>query len=77
MLGLALGGVVAAAPSVEATCDDVLELASLAGEPVDGDDRQACVRYYEDQRADRGVLGWAWLSWCTWGANSIPEAGEC
>jgi hypothetical protein len=72
-----LGGPVVAAPSVEATCDTVLELAAIAGESDRGSDRGPCLQYYEDQRARRGVLGWTSLSWCTWAAQSIPEAGEC
>ncbi|KIG16455.1 hypothetical protein DB30_04499 [Enhygromyxa salina] len=76
-MGVVIGATMAAAPSVEATCDHVLELASLAGESVGGSDHAACIHYYADQRAGRGALGWTWLSWCTWAAQSIPEAGEC
>jgi hypothetical protein len=66
-----------AAPGVPATCSKVLELARLAGEPVEPSDREQCEAYYERQRARRGPLGWARLSWCIRGVRSIPEAGAC
>jgi hypothetical protein len=76
LLGLLLAPVLGA-PGVPATCSKVLELASVAGESVDADEREACEQHYGRLRASRGVLGWAWLSWCTRVARSIPEAGRC
>lgn len=75
--GLLLAAPVATAPSVDTTCAKLLELAAIAGEPVSSSDSEACEQHYRDQRARRGLLGWTWLSWCTYAAQSIPEAGEC
>jgi hypothetical protein len=75
VLGLALVPILAA-PGIPATCTTILDLAAY-GEAVDEDDRYACEQHYGQLRSRRGVLGWTWLSWCTWLAHSIPEAGEC
>jgi hypothetical protein len=77
VIGLVLAAPVATAPGVDATCVEVLELATLAGESVGSAALEACVQHYEQQRARRGLLGWTWLSWCTRVAQSIPEAGAC
>jgi hypothetical protein len=76
LLGLALAPILAA-PDVPATCETILDLAARAGEAVGAAEREACEAHYARLRARRGPLGWAWLSWCTRWAQSIPEAGEC
>ncbi|PRP89997.1 hypothetical protein ENSA5_69400 [Enhygromyxa salina] len=72
-----LAAPVATAPGVGATCSHVLELGELAGEPIEASDRERCEAHYGQLRARRGLLRWTWLSWCTWAADSIPEAGAC
>ncbi|MFO7567367.1 MAG: hypothetical protein R6X02_32285 [Enhygromyxa sp.] len=76
LIGIGLASILGA-PGVPATCTKILELATRAGEPVGEREREACEAHYGRLRASRGVLGWAWLSWCTRAAKSIPDAGEC
>lgn len=76
LLGVGLTTMLAT-PGVPATCTKILELATLAGESVGGDDRKACEAHYRRLREHRGALGWIRLSWCTRLARSIPEAGQC
>jgi hypothetical protein len=66
-----------AAPDVEATCTHVLALVEPAGEPTGEPEQAACTQRFTQLRRDRGILGWAILSWCTRVAATVEEAARC
>ena len=66
-----------ATPGEPAVCARLQRHASLAGEQVNEDDREACEQEYGRRRKQIGVFEWGLLSRCIQRSDTISDAGGC
>lgn len=64
-------------PGEPAVCARLQRHATLAGERVNEDDREACEQEYARRRERLGVLEWGVLSRCIQRSRTISDAGGC